>query len=69
MRSYGIMFWDLEHIRHVGKISLSGYKDRRYKRQMHQYVMSLEDTFASVNSAEKLLPVENSLMKGDCSVL
>ena len=32
---------NVEHIDHVGKMSVSGYIDRRFKPRMHQNVVSL----------------------------
>ena len=34
----------LEDIGHVGKISVSGYSDQRFKSRLHQYVVSLSKT-------------------------
>ena len=34
-----------ENIGHVGKMSVSGYSDRRFKPRLHQYVVSLRKTF------------------------
>ena len=35
---------ELDHIGHVGKMSDSGYSDRRPKPRLHQYIVSLSKT-------------------------
>ena len=47
--------WALIHldVEDVGKMSVSGYSDQRFKPLVHKYAMSLSETLASVDSAVK----------------
>ena len=49
------------------KTLVSGYRGQQFKPQQHQYVVSLSIT--SVDSAVKLVPIRNTLVKCVYSVV
>ena len=56
-----------EHIGHIGKMSVSGYSDQRFKPGCISMLSPCERyliRIASVDSAQKWVPGEDTLVKG-----